>query len=180
MEIAFIIILLVVLVVIIYVAIVGNRERRKKMASDPNRVYPNPDEVISSATFVSGHPDVNESFINTYIYKDADKLILAWADSTHSPFIKFAEIPVSSIKNILIEDVSTFEKRLSLGRVLLVGVFALAWRKNKKEERAFLIISWSDGQFDHDSVFSFDKTKFFNPLSNANFSRNKLIKLCKI
>jgi hypothetical protein len=41
-------------------------------------------------------------------------------------------IELSTISNISIEDASSIDKKVTLGRVLLVGVFALAWRKSKK------------------------------------------------
>ena len=51
------------------------------------------------------------------------------AQTSMSPTIKIGTIPIDSIKSINIEDASSFNKKLSLGRVMLVGVFALAWKK---------------------------------------------------
>ena len=56
--------------------------------------------------------------------------------------------------------------------IFLVGIFALGWRKKKKNELAFLIIEWKKGKFENSTIFSFEGKEAFQ---NANTSRNKLI-----
>ena len=77
-----------------------------------------------------------------------------------------AVIPCDKVLNVNVLDSSTIENKITLGRVLLVGVFALAWKKNKKKEMYFLEIEWNDGGFDHNKQNQ----------QRANTARNALIK----
>jgi hypothetical protein len=67
------------------------------------------------------------------------------------------------------------EKRITLGRVLLVGIFALAWRKKKKNELAFVTIEWKE-KFENSTIFSFEGQE---AMQKANTARNELIKMCR-
>lgn len=81
-------------------------------------------------------------------------------------------IPIQSILNISIEDKSTIEKRVTVGRLLLVGIFALAWRKKDVKNSVFLIIEWQGGTFTHETIFEFGSN---NAFQSANIIKNKLI-----
>ncbi len=83
------------------------------------------------------------------------------------------EIPSINIKNILVEDQSTVERRVTLGRMLLVGIFAFAWSKRQKNELAYLIFEWSDGRFEHETIFEFEGR---DAMVKANTARNGVIK----
>lgn len=87
-----------------------------------------------------------------------------------------AEIPIEAVSDITIEDASSIEKKITVGRIFLVGIFALGWRKKKKNELAFLVIEWKKGKFEHFTTFSFEGKEAFQ---NANTARNKLISYCE-
>ena len=126
-------------------------------------------------TYVGGHPSKNENSDHTYILKE-DNMIGFYKRLMAERPNKIFSISVESITSINIEDATTMEKRITLGRVLLVGVFALAWKKKKKNELAFIVIDWNDGKFDHATTFSFDGS---NAAQLANTARNELIKMCQ-
>ena len=86
------------------------------------------------------------------------------------------EIPTSFITSINVEDGSSIEKRVTLGRVLLVGVFALAWKKNKKNSLALLVIGWNDGKFDQETIFQYTGD---DAISKANNAKIKIQQLCR-
>ena len=48
------------------------------------------------------------------------------------------------ILDFSVEDQSTIESKISLSRMLLVGVFALAWKKRKTNPMAFILIKYKD------------------------------------
>ena len=87
----------------------------------------------------------------------------------------YRTIVIENIKNITVEDASSIEKKITVGRLLLVGVFALAWRKKKTNELAFVVTEWNDGKFDHSTTFSFEGKE---AMTKANTARNSLIKMC--
>lgn len=127
---------------------------------------------IYMSKYVGGHPTINNEADNVIIYKKQNNLIIATRVLMTELPKTLGLIEYDKIKNIILEDTSTFEKRVSVGRVLLVGIFALAWKKNKKKEGAFVIIEWNDGRFDHETIFAFNGN---NAIQSANTARNKLI-----
>ena len=64
------------------------------------------------------------------------------------------------------------QKRVGLKRMLAIGIFAFAVKKKVKEELSYIIIEWSDGKFDHETVFEFEGK---GSVTQANELRNKLI-----
>ena len=130
----------------------------------------------TKASYAGGHPDVDNNFNSVaYVFEDENLKFYTMPISYEMPTFKFS-IKKDDMKNISLEDASTIENRVTLGRVLLVGVFALAWRKKKKNELAFVVIDWNDGKFDHSTTFSFEGT---DAAQQANAFRNALISLCR-
>lgn len=127
---------------------------------------------ILTGKYVAGHPDLNDQIPVTIILPKGDKLIIMAETPLEMP-VKKAEIGIDSVKNILAEDQSTVEKRVTVGRLLTVGIFAFAWKKKKKNELAFLTIEWNDGRFDHETIFQYEET---DAMQKANTARNQLIK----
>lgn len=127
-------------------------------------------------TYVGGHPDVNETIHYMQIYQEGKTIrFYSSMSATFAPVLKFS-IDADSIKNIQIEDSSSIEKRLTVGRLMLVGVFAFAWKKKEKKELVFVVIDWNDGRFDHATTFSFEGA---NAMQSANTARNNLISFCR-
>jgi len=141
-------------------------ERLQKSGIDPNTIY-------SIGKYVGGHPKIDKTIEKCSIYKRTEDIVICEVGQDYFPSPK-SRIPINSIKNIQVEDATSIEKKITLGRVLLVGVFALAWRKNKKDEHAFVTIDWNDGKFDHSTIFAFDGKL---AMQTANTARNCLIKM---
>lgn len=133
------------------------------------------DHVVFAGKYAGGHPDIDKTLENCNIYLKNGILNICVYDVRQLLSTK-AIIPVDSVKNITVEDSSSIDKKVTLGRVLLVGIFALAWRKNKRNEYAFVTIEWNDGKFDHSSIFAFEGK---NAMQTANTTRNALIKLVR-
>ena len=106
------------------------------------------------------------------IYRKNNEFIISDTGMGLYPKYKGA-IPINSIKEILIEDATTIENKVTLGRVILVGIFALAWKKKKKNELSFVTIQWTKERFNHTTIFSFEGS---NAMQIANKVRNRLIR----
>ena len=134
---------------------------------------------IILGTYVGGHPDLDNMTTHVFSFKHENSLTL-YAKLYKKPgnietvyFDHLANIPIDRISDITIEDISSVEKKVTLGRVLLVGVFALAWKKDKKKQQAFVNIKWNDEKFQHQTLFRFENIGAFQ---EANKVRNALIK----
>jgi hypothetical protein len=140
----------------------------KNMGIDPN-------ELVKVGAYVGGHPDIDNHYSSCVIYLKDNNLKICHENEIAIPRF-LADIDKDKIIYISIEDSSSIEKKVTLGRVLLVGIFALAWKKKKKNEMAFLAIDWNDGKFEHSTLFSFEGK---DAMQTANTARNKLIRLVK-
>lgn len=127
---------------------------------------------IDTGKYVGGHPYINDAIPKTIIFPK-DGILEIMLDAPMALPIKKGNIQNSYIKNILAEDQSTVEKRVTVGRLLMTGIFAFAWKKKKKNELAYLTIEWNDGRFDHETIFEFEGV---GSMQNANTARNKIMK----
>jgi len=125
-------------------------------------------------TYVGGHPSLDKTIEGIAIRKNDNILkIYEFPNQLKMPIFK-ANIPIELISDIKVEDATSIERRLTVGRLLLVGVFAFAWKKKKKNELAFVTIEWKE-KFEHSTVFSFEGKE---AMQNANTARNQLINIC--
>jgi hypothetical protein len=157
--------LIVFAFIIIFGAISSSKEQDKTNRRLKTQGLSSSDFKKTNATYVSGHQDINGNFPFVVYRKDNEYLRFYSRTSEISmPISKFK----ISIKNISIEDATSIESKVTVGRLLLVGVFAFAWKKKKKNELAFTTIEWNDGRFDHTTIFNFegkDATQKANVLS---------------
>lgn len=157
----------------IFLGISGSKEEKKtkeSLSKQGLRVS----NFRAVGKFVGGHPKYDKEVLRVSVRDDSNKLSFYEHLSTISMPSFCFDIQKDNIKSITIEDSSSIEKKITLGRVLLVGVFAFAWRKKKIKEVAFLVIEWSDGRFDHSTVFVNEGK---SAMEEANATRNYLIKL---
>lgn len=167
-----IVLVIAIFVIVISVIAIINKPKNKKLFIEKlEKSGVDISSRIQSGKFVSGHPQINEPFDNCILYlkKNGDIFI------TREINLLLEEkgiIENKRIKSINVLDSSTIEKNITLGRVLLVGVFALAWKKNKKNEMYFLEIQWNDDRFDHSTLFCFEG---YESVKRANTARNALL-----
>jgi hypothetical protein len=151
---------IICIIAIIVVVVQQNKGKKalKEKGFDPSK-------SVAFGMFVGGHPDINDTIKMGHII--ANENMLAICNQYYKPL---GEIPKDKIKNILFEDASTFGSRVSAGRMLLVGIFAFAWKKKTKNSQYYVVIEWNDGRFDHSTAFLFEQSK------SANVFRNSIIK----
>lgn len=168
-------IILIGLVVIVFVFVAKNeketKESNKKLASSGY----NFNQKVDSGKYISGHPDIDDPITSSIIVPKSSSLVIINDIASHSSRVQ-AEIANNFIKNVLVEDQTTIERRVTVGRLLLTGLFAFALKKKKKNELAYLVIEWNDGKFEHETIFEFEGKE---AIQNANTARNKLIRLVR-
>lgn len=170
------IVIIVVLVIAFLVLGSTQSQAEKEVNLKMNTIGMQKEDLFSTGSYIGGHPDKDQAIAFCYGLQDYNNIIFYdWTNKGEIPQKQFV-IPVDAIKNVTIEDLSTIENRVALGRILLVGVFALAWKKKDKKEISFLIIDWNDGKFDHNTTFTFEGEK---ALENSNICRNKIIKISR-
>lgn len=172
--------LIIVIVVLTFiVSMVSTIKESKKSKDKMKDLGMDYSEFIPMGTYAGGHPKMDNTVENIYI-RHKDKQFTFYTITVYGvsmpQLITDASIPCEDIADITIEDASSIEKKITVGRILLVGIFALGWRKKKKNELAFLVIEWKKGKFEHSTTFSFEGKDAFQ---KANTARNQLIKFCE-
>ncbi len=125
---------------------------------------------LHSGTYISGHPDINESKKDTSLLLSNNDVKIIFVDA--NGFKLLGTIPKESISNVSMEDSSTIQSRVGVKRLLAVGIFAFAWKKKEKIECAYLVIEWKKGSFDMETLFEFEGNGSIN---RANTLRNTFI-----
>jgi len=127
-------------------------------------------DLLVSGTYVSGHPSLNDSLKDTRLLLEPKSVKLFSVDANGFHFK--TTIAKETITNVVMEDSSTIQNRVTVGRLLLTGIFAFAWKKKTKQECAYFIIEWNQAQFKNETIFEFEGT---GSIQKANTLRNKFI-----
>ena len=125
-----------------------------------------------SGRYMRGHPALPRPIqtTNCQLAED-DILIYSPVSGKLGPVV--GKIPLSQVQNVVVEDKSTVEKRVTMTRVLAIGVFALAAKKKEVHPEFYLTISWGGGKIGNETIFEFDGE---NAQVNANALRNEIAK----
>jgi len=174
METVLIIAALAFIALAVYGGVLKNRNARR-IAEEIQSAGVDLSGALFSAAYLGGHPDIDLRVDRVVILLN-DSLIEVWkipeGFDAFSPE-RMGGIPIASISGAHVEDQTTVEKRITVARLLAVGVFALAWQKRRKIESAYLIIEWSGGRFQHETVFEFTGT---GAMQAANAARNAVLR----
>lgn len=162
------------IIFLVFIIKIGSNENERTELAVEKRGFKLTD-LIPIGNYSGGHPRIDKNIENLVFRKNENELYFYIQKYRHELPSYIMSIPIISITDIQVEDATTMEKRITLGRVLLVGVFALAWKKKKKNELAFVVIEWKEGKFNNSTTFSFEGT---DAMSKANIARNALIKHC--
>ena len=184
--------MLYVIIVIIFIILVfagkAGHEKQIKLDKENINFYKNlgisKSESFYSGNYIGGHPDIDKYNFCTSIFDINDKIIIIANDfkagsniATSIDEIKrdnpimLGYISKVSISDITIEDHSSIERKVTVGRLLLLGPLAFGMKKKIEHKEAFLNIIWSDGKFTHNTLFQ------FGDFQQANLSRNQLIRI---
>lgn len=133
----------------------------------------------SKLKYIDGYPSnaTNGDRKVIYFANRGDKVFAYSVNESYFAETRYLfEISKAEITDISVEDQSTIEKKITVGRLLLVGIFAFAWKKKKTNELFFLVITFNDGKFNHNVVFQSDGK---DSRDKCNTARNNLIGWCK-
>ncbi len=166
-------VLIIFLIIFIFVGVSGSKDM-KNVEESLGKEGLKLSDFKNCGTYVGGHPSIDETVEGIAIRKEENVLKLYHFPNKFTIPKYITEIPIDTIADIKVEDASSIESKLTVGRLFLVGIFAFAWKKKKKNELAFVTIEWKE-KFEHNTIFSFEGKE---AMQNANTARNQLIKLC--
>lgn len=141
-------------VIWIFFAYVKSKSKKKYIAEKK------PLEMLYSGKYLAGLPsNVPAKNLNTAVFKDK----IVFLDGINQEEV--AEIELNNIQDVSIEDATTMESRVTATRMLAVGIFAFALKKDKKTEIFYTIITTANGKFTDNIIFEFqglNSRKFAN------------------
>lgn len=166
----FLIILAVLIAIVVIAGITSSKKRNEALSN----LGINNEDLLRAGKYTTGHPDIDKPIDRTeFLISDSELKIYAIKDTAPS---YVASIPFDKIKNIIVEDESTVRRRVTVARLLTVGIFAFALKKKKVDKLFYLIFEWNDGRFDHETIFEFTGSIL---QGDPNTLRNKIIKAIK-
>lgn len=121
--------------------------------------------------YLQGYPNVDFPF--DFIVEPNPEGLDFMDTSSYPPKKKFF-IKKEDIINISVEDQSTIENRVGFARMMMVGIFALAWKKRSKVPLSFLIIEYRNEFGDTQEVyFQSEQNNGFQEFTNLKYNIKK-------
>lgn len=126
-----------------------------------------------STQYIAGHPQIKEGEY-VYLVKASDEINIVERKlyQNNPPYKTLTSIPYSAITTVETENQSGIEKKFSLGRFMLIGVYAFAWLKKEPKETGYLVIKWKDGVGEHATIF---KNEEKGALKDVALARNAIL-----
>ncbi len=147
----------VVLAIIIFVLIKSSRDSLKKQKENDDKLEKlGFTRHYEAGTYLTGFQE-SERQSNVICGETKDELIFLDSDLN-----ELGKIPIKDITDITLEDKSTIDKRITLTRIALVGIFAFGLQKKRKDEVYFLVIDWKSKKLGETVVFEFTNLEDVN------------------
>lgn len=104
--------------------------------------------------YLFGHPLINKPQL-VYLLKNGEEINIVERSLYHNDpsYTQLGSIPLKSILSIDVEDHSVIEKKFSMGKYLLMGGYALAFPKQDKVDKAYLVIRWRIEHLESEAIF---------------------------
>lgn len=128
--------------------------------------------LITNANYLYGVPNLDSTFVVAFI-PDQFGIHFKNANTDQEKFY----LNKNDIQSISIEDQSTIETRIGFKRLLLVGLFAFAWKKRKNHPLSFLIFTYKNEFGETQEMFiQSDNKNGFQDFTNLKYNIQKFWK----
>lgn len=152
---------LVILVVLVFLWVAASSANKQHLENDlkeeewfkengyETRVGP------PTSSFIGGHPQFTEPTLFTTMLAHNKSIHVFKYDRLLNKALQplLFEIPLADIEDIEILDQTTMERRITVGRMLMVGVFAFAWKKKKINTCIYLNLVWNYKGIKYETIF---------------------------
>lgn len=129
---------------------------------------------ISKALYIGGLPGVDNQFPVRFM-PAPDGLEIKQLGHTTPKVIFLAKKEIISVD---VENQTTIDSRVSLGRFMAVGVFALAWKKKSTVPLSYLVITYRNDIGDEQQIlFQSEEKQGFQDFTNIRYN---LLKFWKV
>jgi hypothetical protein len=141
-----IIIFFIVLLGLLIIFLIRQRQSRKEL------------ETVGLATipmgaYLTGLPNVLEANGEILASVTKDSYIFYSGEITRK---EIGKIPIQAVEQISVEDKTSISQRVTLSRILVLGLFALAAPKKTEHKDFYLVIEWQDEKgYQEKTVFRF-------------------------
>lgn len=131
--------------------------------------FRNSNPTLTDAKYLHGVPNLNKNFIVRF---SPDKNGIQFKDAK-SDANKFY-LNKNDIIKITVEDQTTISSRVGFKRLLLVGIFAFAWKKRSQIPLSFLIFDYRDEFGESQEMFiQSEKKTGYQDFTNIKYNLQK-------
>lgn len=132
----------------------------------------NQKSILYGGKYLTGHPEINEPTDKILFFIDGSNLNIT--TFKNDSFQIIGKININTIIDISLEDKSTLESRVTATRLLTLGIFAFALKKNEKFDLAYVTIKMKNNNFNDEMILEFSGK---NSMTLANTFKNSIRKL---
>jgi len=160
--------LLVILLVVIVIWVIRKQSTSTKIFAEQIGAIVG----VSFGDYLFGLPNANSPTKNVDCYITDSALVFMSGIS-----FELGRIPRDSINQVFVDDKSQISQRITVTRILTLGIFSLAAPKKKKYKEYCLVIDWDDEKrIRNNSIFEFSGS---DCAAKANLSANTVMKYIK-
>ena len=128
-----------------------SNEANKKQMFNQKLKAAGPDYAFDGAEYLGGHPDIPQTRQGLITINKAGLFF-----STMLPFSCFI-IPIENIKKAEFKTEEQIHKDVTLGRLLLFGVFAFGMKKKTKTQKNYLVVIYEENGIENIVIFEAQK-----------------------
>lgn len=126
---------------------------------------------LYNANYIQGIPNLNESFLVRFF---PDNNSIVFKDEKYQERFR---IKKEELIDIYVEDQSTIDSRVSISRLLLVGIFALTWKKRETFSLSYIIFKYkNDIGLEDQMIIQSDSKDSFQYFTNVKYNLLKFWK----
>lgn len=108
--------------------------------------------LICMCKYYGGYEDkMDTTPVSLFNDKNNNEIVIAFGNEER-------RVPIKDIKNLTTKKEEELRQEVTLGRFLLVGALAFLWKKNKVENRKFVIITYYNQDEDKDKNILFENS----------------------
>lgn len=145
------------------------------MISDSLMFFKSIDQLKNKTTYMQGIPNYNEPTETTF---NPTKNGIGFQNAKNLNR-NFFFMERKDLIKISVEDQSTIENRIGFKRLLMVGIFALAWKKKQTVPLSFLIFEYkNDVGFEEEIYFKTESVDGVQHFTNIRYNLYKYWKEC--
>lgn len=140
-------VIIIILILILVASIIGNLVKTNNKNTNDGQELPKRNLLAMWCTYIGGCPKILDTHItNVSIEKDENNLYF------NNLTGDILSIPLSNIKDITVQSKEQISQRVTISRLILLGVFAFGAPKKEKKITKYIVINYSNDKSEDEDI----------------------------